>query len=40
MTQVAPLAGYQNRIYLEGLGGRLPGCRSPTRRSRSAPSGS
>ena len=24
MTQVAPLAGYQSRIYLEGLGGRLP----------------
>jgi L-lactate dehydrogenase (cytochrome) len=24
MTQVAPLAGYQNRIYLEGLGGKLP----------------
>jgi lactate 2-monooxygenase len=24
MIQVAPLAGYQNRIYLEGLGGRLP----------------
>lgn len=22
--QAAPLAGYQNRIYLEGLGGRLP----------------
>ncbi|MEA2670254.1 MAG: lactate 2-monooxygenase [Chloroflexota bacterium] len=25
MTQVAPLAGYQSRIYLEGLSGRLPG---------------
>jgi lactate 2-monooxygenase len=25
MIQVAPLAGYQNRIYLEGLSGRLPG---------------
>jgi L-lactate dehydrogenase (cytochrome) len=25
MTQVAPLAGYQNRIYLDGLAGRLPG---------------
>jgi lactate 2-monooxygenase len=24
MTEVAPLAGYQSRIYLEGLGGRLP----------------
>jgi L-lactate dehydrogenase (cytochrome) len=24
MTQVTPLAGYQSRIYLEGLGGRLP----------------
>jgi lactate 2-monooxygenase len=24
MIQVAPLAGYQNRIYLEGLSGRLP----------------
>jgi L-lactate dehydrogenase (cytochrome) len=24
MIQVAPLAGYQNRIYLEGLGGKLP----------------
>ena len=24
MTQVAPLAGYQSRIYLEGQGGRLP----------------
>jgi hypothetical protein len=24
MTQVALLAGHQSRIYLEGLGGRLP----------------
>ncbi|MDB5065049.1 MAG: hypothetical protein JWM18_1483, partial [Chloroflexi bacterium] len=24
MIQAAPLAGYQNRIYLEGLSGRLP----------------